>query len=205
MAESSLFELSGRLPLEDADISYLPTFVNPDLGQVYLSALLEEIDWEQHYVRIAGKTIASPRLSSWHGDPGASYRYSSQSYQPKPWTPTLSKLREQLVHFARFNSVLVNRYRHGLDSMGWHSDDEKELGPNPVIASLSFGAEREFQLKHKRRALRSKILLQHGSLLLMQGGTQHHWQHAMFKSTTLTAERINLTFRVIGVPHTLTD
>jgi alkylated DNA repair dioxygenase AlkB len=134
------------------------------------------------------------------GDPAARYRYSGTDFVPAPWHPVLLPLRERLAAFcgASFNSVLLNRYRDGDDGMGWHSDNEPELGPAPLIASLSLGAERRFALRRRDdHAKKAEVVLGHGDLLLMGGATQRHYQHALPKSTRPLAERINLTFRWI--------
>jgi alkylated DNA repair dioxygenase AlkB len=141
-----------------------------------------------------------PRLTAWHGDPGAVYTYSNIRMEPEPWTPLLESIRDRVSEFckAEFNSVLLNLYRDGNDSMGWHSDDEKELGPQPTIASLSFGAERTFKFRHKfNRSLKHSMTLSHGSLMVMQGETQALWQHSLPKTRKKVFPRINLTFRRI--------
>lgn len=183
---------------------YDPAFLPPGAADALLAALLEEVRWEQHHVRIAGKRIPSPRLSAWYGEPGVEYRYSGTTYRAEGWTPALEALRARLEHEtgSRFDSVLVNRYRSGTDSMGWHADDEPELGPRPVIASVSLGATRRFSLKHRtRKDLDSvRLDLTHGSLLLMSGDTQSHWRHAVPKTARPVGERVNLTYRRIAAP-----
>lgn len=168
-----------------------------------LASLRSELPWINHPVRIFGRELASPRLSSWHGDPTASYRYSGQRHRPQPWTPTLLQLRQRLADIGvRCNAVLANLYRDGQDAMGWHADDEPELGPNPLIASISLGATRRFVLRPQprhispdQRAWRLTLELPHGSLLLMAGPTQHCWQHALPRMRRVAEPRINLTFR----------
>jgi alkylated DNA repair dioxygenase AlkB len=151
-----------------------------------------------------GREVTAPRLTAWFGDPHASYVYSGVRHDPVPWTPTLADLRARVERATEhaFNSVLLNFYRDGEDSVSWHSDDEPELGAQPVIASLSLGATRVFQLKHKRRAdlARVDIELSHGSLLLMSGNCQSHWKHQIPKrrGRTRPGPRINLTFRRVG-------
>ncbi len=197
--------------LSDLDIDFHPEFFSKIQADFFYTALLQEIPWEQHFVKMFGKKIAAPRRSSWHGAADAHYRYSGVTYPPKPYTLTLQKLLDALqAEGLQFNSVLCNHYRSGLDSMGWHSDDEPELGQNPVIASLSFGSTRRFCFRHKQLALKHELALTHGSLLIMQGATQHSWQHALPK-TTKPAEadlfsaaefeqgRVNLTFRWVKV------
>lgn len=163
-----------------------------------LERLLAEIDWRQDTARIMGRRVALPRLTAWYGDAG--YHYSGIDNPPQPWLPLLLELKavaERLAE-ARFNSVLLNLYRDGWDGMGWHSDDERPLGRDPVIASLSFGATRRFRLKHKRRPdLALGIDLPPGSCLIMAGALQHHWRHALPKTARPVGPRVNLTFRLI--------
>ncbi|HSX60936.1 MAG TPA: alpha-ketoglutarate-dependent dioxygenase AlkB [Tahibacter sp.] len=163
--------------------------------------LRAEIAWEQHHLQIFGRRVASPRLSCWVGDAGAVYTYSGTRFAPHPWTPVLSRLRSELETLCAqpFNSVLCNLYRDGRDSMGWHSDDERELGPEPTIASLSFGATRRFRLRHKRDpASMLDLPLPSGSLLLMAGATQRNYRHDLPRALRVVEPRINLTFRQIG-------
>ena len=166
-------------------------------GHVY-AALLEEVDWKQRSIRLMGREVLQPRLTAWYGD--AAYTYSGVTLTPVPWTPLLSELRDLVVAEVGecFNSVLCNMYRTGADSMGLHSDDEKELGPHPVIASLSLGAARVFVLRHrKKKAPPVKIELTHGSLLVMRGTAQAFWKHEVPKDPSASGPRINLTFRRI--------
>lgn len=164
--------------------------------------LLNEIGWEVHRIRIFGRHIDSPRLSCWIGDPGASYTYSRTRFQPHPWPAMLTLLRSRLRETLGFdfNSVLANRYRDGRDAMGWHSDDEPELGPQPVIASVSLGATRRFALKPRGEGGRLTLDLPHGSLLVMRGDTQTRYRHALPRTARPIGERINLTFRRILQP-----
>jgi alkylated DNA repair dioxygenase AlkB len=170
------------------------------------TALLEDlrqtIEWQQEEILILGRRVSVPRLVAWHGDPGAHYSYSGTDHVPRPWTPTLEAIRERASSLtgAHFNSVLLNFYRSGRDGMGWHADDEAELGRNPVIASVSLGASRRFCLRHRKRAgLRIDVTLTHGSLLCMSGATQHRWLHALPKTRASVGPRINLTFRYVHV------
>ena len=155
--------------------------------------------WRQETLRLFGRSIPQPRLSTWYGDPGAHYRYSGLHLDPLPWHPALhalrTRLRRRLGH--DFNSVLANRYRYGRDSMGWHSDDEPELGDEPLIASLSLGATRRFRLRHRARGETLDLDLDHGSLLIMAGTLQRHWQHQLPRTRRPLGERLNLTFRRI--------
>jgi alkylated DNA repair dioxygenase AlkB len=162
--------------------------------------LRHAVDWRQESVLIFGQRRLVPRLVAWHGDPGARYTYSGTDHEPEPWLPALERIRDRAAALtgAEFNAVLLNLYRDGRDGMGWHADDEPELGRNPVIASVSLGAARRFCLRHRRRKdLRLDLPLPHGSLLCMGGATQHHWLHALPKTQRPAGERINLTFRRI--------
>ncbi len=163
--------------------------------------LRAEIAWEQHHLKIFGRTLASPRLSCWIGDADAVYTYSRTRFEPRPWTPLLAALRLALRDCCAqdFNSVLCNLYRDGRDSMGWHSDDEPELGAEPTIASLSLGATRRFRLRHKRDpSSRLELDLPAGSLLVMSGATQRHYRHDLPRALRVAGPRLNLTFRHIG-------
>ena len=167
------------------------------------AALREEIAWQRHRLKLFGRELDAPRLSCWIGDADASYVYSGARFEPLPWTPTVAHLRDDLALRlgVRFNSVLANLYRDGRDSVGWHSDDEPELGPTPLIASLSFGATRTFRLRSREtRKAALSLDLANGSLLLMAGDTQRLYQHALPKRAGVTAPRINLTFRRIQAP-----
>lgn len=162
-----------------------------------LSRLVETVDWEQRHLVMFGKEVAEPRLSAWYGD--ESYTYSGVTLDPRPLTPELDELRVLCQNLAesRFNSVLVNLYRGGDDSMGWHADDEPELGPSPVIASLSLGATRRFRFRHRQTRTIVEHDLTGGSLLVMSGVCQSAWMHAIPKQKRVTDARINLTFRWI--------
>lgn len=190
-----------RLALPDADVRYLSSWLPQSTADSMLGDLRAEIPWSQHRVRIFGRDLPSPRLSAWIGDPGASYTYSRVRHEPLAWTPTLALLRSRLhAEFGiDFNSVLANRYRDGRDSMGWHADDEPELGVEPVIASISLGATRQMRFRSRAAGAQASIALalEHGSLLWMAGGTQQHYQHAISKTGAMVGERINLTFRVL--------
>lgn len=173
--------------------------VLPDaVADAYLSALCQ-LPLEQTRIRIAGRELPIPRLNAWHGDPDAGYAYSGVHFEPRPWTAELDACRALCEQHSqtRFNSVLVNLYRDGNDSVAWHADDEPHLGRNPVIASLSLGETRRFRLKHRRDRQREalNLALPHNSLLIMQGALQHHWVHAVPKTRRPCGARINLTFR----------
>lgn len=163
------------------------------------AALRDEVPWEIHRLRMFGREVDSPRQSCWIGDPGAIYTYSRSRFAPQPWTAALVPLRERLRETLGldFNSVLANRYRDGRDRMGWHSDDEPELGSQPVIASISLGATRRFALKPRGQGEALALDLPHGSLLVMRGETQTRYRHALPGTARPVAERINLTFRRI--------
>ncbi|GAB4403042.1 MAG: alpha-ketoglutarate-dependent dioxygenase AlkB [Bacteroidia bacterium] len=190
------------LMIPDGELTLYEAFYGATEADSLQQVLTTTIDWRHEPIRMFGRWVMQPRLTAWYGDEGAAYTYSSLLMQPLPWTAELQAIRSRIseVTGAAFNSVLLNRYRDGNDSMGWHSDDEKELGPNPVIASLSLGASRAFHLRHRRDAQveQVKIDLQHGSLLVMGGTTQHYWQHCLPKRKRVAAARINLTFRLIG-------
>lgn len=187
------------LQLANADIEYHPQFIADDEANQLYERLLANTDWQQDTVKVYGKEHLTPRLSSWVGEPWMSYSYSNNTMTPVAWSNTLINIKQQIETATQesFNSVLVNYYRDGQDSNGWHSDDEPELGHNPVIASLSLGAPRDFHLRHKRdKQLRHTMTLEHGSLLMMRGTTQQHWQHTIPKRAHANG-RINLTFRTI--------
>ncbi len=188
------------LALPGAEVSYHENWLDPAAASSALAALLAEVPFTQHRVRLFGRELPAPRLSAWVGDPGASYRYSRVLHKPLPWTATLAALRERLNREfgVRFNSVLVNRYRDGRDSMGWHADDEQELGRQPLIASISLGAVRKMRFRARAAAnVGCALDLACGSLLLMAGDTQRLYQHAVPKTNAEVGERINLTYRVI--------
>jgi alkylated DNA repair dioxygenase AlkB len=192
-------ELQSLL-VPDADLRFAHGFYAPDAAARWMAALMQETPWRQERIRIAGEMRWQPRLTSWHGDIGADYAYSGIRLDAHPWTPALSQLRRDIEQATghSYNSVLINLYRDQQDSVGWHSDDEALLGPTPAIASLSLGETRLFRLRHKRRLHAPvDIELTNGSLLLMAGETQRHWQHAVPKESRERGARINLTFRMI--------
>lgn len=186
--------------LPDAEIVYYPNFFDQTDANAIFEKLKTSTNWQQDEITVFGKKHLQPRLTALFGNNGKSYSYSNIKMMPSPWTALLEKikLKIQSVVQTNFSTVLLNFYRSGQDSNGWHADDEKELGQNPVIASVSFGAPRFFYLKHiTNKSLKQKILLEHGSLLVMSGTTQHFWKHQIPKTTKQVAERINLTFRLI--------
>lgn len=186
-------------------IDLVRDFLPTDLADRCLQALGEEVPWAQRSIRLFGRDVVQPRLVAWVGDAGCSYRYSGVTLAPEPWTRTLIDLRERITVAAQArgadfvpNAVLCNRYRDGADSMGWHSDDEPELGPDPIVASLSLGVTRRFLFRSRGDRKRSLSMdLAHGSLLWMDRGTQTGWQHSLPKSPRVEGERINCTFRRI--------
>jgi alkylated DNA repair dioxygenase AlkB len=188
-----------RLDLPDADVSLDPAWIAPAQAAALFTQLRQDVHWENHPVRLFGREHPAPRLSCWIGDADARYRYSGLVREPAPWLPELTALRSRL-HDALgidFNSVLANLYRDGRDAMGWHADDEPELGDAPVIASISLGATRRFVLKHRDGAPKLALDLPSGSLLLMRGATQARYRHALARTARPVGARMNLTFRRI--------
>jgi len=203
MSQQSLFtEDTIQFDLPDAELHYRPQFFPKPTADRLLQELMEKIEWTQNKIRFYGKESLVPRLEAWYGDHGKSYAYSGIQMNQKPWTKELVEIKEAIEKEASvpFNSVLINYYRDGKDRVAWHSDDEKELGQNPIIGSVSLGAERKFKLRHKKykeNGLKTEIMLQHGSFLLMKGPTQHHWMHEIPRTAKPIGPRINLTFRII--------
>ena len=202
--QQSLFESQYdntpiQLDMPDADLKYYPNFMPPEQTKAIMQSLQESITWRQEQIRLYGKTFDVPRFQAWYGDAQASYQYSNLTMQPLPWNPILLALKHKCEEAcnSRFNSVLANFYRHGQDGMGRHADNEPELGRQPVIASLSFGATRNLDFYHNQNKSKSRLPLADGSLLIMQGRTQMCWQHGIAKSKKILAPRINLTFRYI--------
>jgi alkylated DNA repair dioxygenase AlkB len=186
--------------LPDAEIRYVPHFLPVSLANTYFDDLFHHIPWRQDPITVFGKTHLQPRLTSLHAHTLDSYSYSGIVMTPQPMTQTLQCIENRIYQLCdeSFTTVLLNLYRDGKDSNGWHADDEVELGKNPVIASLSLGAPRFFHLRHNQDPKqRYKLLLEHGSLLLMGGETQHHWKHQVAKTAKKVGPRINLTFRKI--------
>ena len=184
------------------DVELTQGWLAPAGADALFEHLHGALPWQVHRVRMFGRELDAPRLSCWIGDPEAHYRYSGTSHTPGPWPGALCPVRDRLTRETgvAFNSMLANLYRDGDDRMGWHSDDEPELGPRPVIASLSLGATRRFVLKHRREPARKAVFdLPHGSLLLMRGDTQRDWRHALPRTARAVGPRINLTFRRVIV------
>ncbi len=192
---------SEALLIPDAEVSYFRSAFTRDESNRLLTDLLANVAWKQEAIQLFGKEIQQPRLTAWYGDENAIYTYSNIVNHPLPWLPDLRQIKHrcETLTGARFNSVLLNYYRDGQDSMGWHQDNEPELGDNPVIASVSLGATRRFQLRHKKRKELATISidLMHGSMLLMRGTTQRFWKHQIPKTAQAVGARINLTFRFI--------
>ena len=189
---------ASPIDLPGAELDLRPHWLDAATAATWFTELARDTPWEQPQLFIHGRHLAVPRLLAWYGDPEARYRYSGLEHQPLPWTPLLAEIRTRVQEACGrpFNAVLLNYYRDGNDSMGWHSDDEPELGDRPLIASLSLGATRRFLLRHRREPARRLALeLEPGSLLLMGGDTQRHWKHALPRTARPVGERINLTFR----------
>jgi alkylated DNA repair dioxygenase AlkB len=181
-------------------VSYYPNFYNEAQALLFQEEIKQDTLWQEDDIKLFGKVYKQPRLTALYGDSDKPYRYSNIQMTPNQWTPTLLKIKEDIERISnqKFTSVLLNLYRDGSDSNGWHSDDEKELGKHPFIASLSFGANRIFHFKHRQDPrLKFKIALEHGSLLLMGGATQEFWKHQIPKTKRKLSPRINLTFRQI--------
>ena len=198
----SLFETSKiiKLQLQDAEIEYHPQFFSLEEANKLFDKLYENTQWIEEDIRVYGKIYKQPRLTAFFANNQKRYGYSNISMTPQPFPPILNAVKTKIeaATQTQFSSCLLNLYRDGQDSNGWHADDEKELGINPVIASVSLGAERLFHLKHKKiKTLKHKLNLQNGSLLLMKGETQHHWLHQIPKTKKPLGKRINLTFRLI--------
>jgi len=193
--------ISNKLPLPDGDVVVYPKFFDLEKSDQLFSDLYNNTLWRQDSIKFYGKSIPLPRLTAWYGDNGKAYTYSGIEMNPEPWTPTLLSIKSKIESLAdvEFNSVLLNLYRSGKDSVSWHSDDEPELGKNPVIGSVSFGDTRRFMFRRKgqKDGRKVEIDLTHGSLLIMKGKTQYFWQHQIPKTSKIVQPRINLTFRVI--------
>ena len=187
------------LPFDGEAFFYSSFFSNQE-SDVFYQQLLNEVHWKQEPIKIFGREVMQPRLTAWHGEATKPYSYSGIKMQPTAWTPSLIAIKQKIESVAkvRFTGALLNQYRTGRDSMGWHRDNEKELGPNPVIGSVSFGATRKFQFRHyNNKTIVRSLQLTHGSFLLMRGETQHHWEHQVPKTAKDPGNRINLTFRVM--------
>ncbi len=203
MTRRSLFDLASDdgeqlLPAEGSAVLYRNALSAPAADEA-MEMLMATVPWQQHHVRVFGRAVAQPRLVAWFGDAGRSYSYSGLTLEPMQWTDTLSALRSRCEGLARssFNSGLANLYREGKDSVSWHADDEPELGADPVIASVSLGAERRFDLRNKHSGETIKTMLPAGSIVVMSHGCQQHWLHQVPKMLRVAEPRINVTFRTI--------
>lgn len=190
---------SDTVIIENGEYLFIPNFFNIPESDSFFKLLKENILWKQESMNIYGKKVEFPRLTAWYGNDDKSYSFSGITLAPNPWNEEILEIKNRIEPKANvtFNSVLLNRYRDGKDSISWHTDAEPELGKNPIIASVNFGATRKFQLRHIRTKEKIEIELTHGSLLIMQGELQHYWQHQVPKTNKTIGERINLTFRVI--------
>ena len=198
--ESLFSENQLNFDLPDAELLYIPNFLDSKESADLFEKLSSETPWQHDLITVFGKTHPQPRLTSFYGMADLNYSYSNIKMKPHSFTPALLKLKVEVEQKAKtsFNSVLLNLYRDGKDSNGWHADNEKELGLNPIIASVTLGSERFFHLKHNSKPEhKCKIKLQNGSLLLMKGSTQHFYKHQIPKTMQPVGPRINLTFRTI--------
>ena len=196
LAVQQSFPFGGELLSGDGSALLIPEFLSEDLADAALSELMSTNAWEQQSLLMYGKVVDEPRLSTWHSD-GQTYTYSGRARHPQPWTPLLHTIRELCEHKTShtFNGVLVNFYRDGEDHLGWHSDDELINGSEPLIASVSLGAERRFDMRHRNTGELVSTPLSHGSLLVMSGLSQKCWEHRIPKIPHLGHPRVNLTFR----------
>jgi len=199
LAKSGSNPKEGLTLIENGEYIFYPNFFSKTESDLLLKDLRNNIVWKQESMNMYGKKIDFPRLTAWYGNNDKPYSFSGITLQPLPWTIEILTIKNKIEPIAKivFNSVLLNLYRDGNDSISWHTDAEKELGLNPVIASVNFGATRKFQLRNIKTKEKLEIELTHGSLLIMQGELQHFWQHQVPKTSKPVGERINLTFRVI--------
>jgi len=190
---------SGLNILENGEFIFYPNFFSDTESNMFFQSLRQDINWKQESMNMYGKKVNFPRLTAWYGENDKAYSFSGITLKPLQWTSELMLIKNKIEEIAKvkFNSVLLNLYRDGNDSISWHTDAEPELGTNPTIASVNFGATRTFQLKHIKSKKNLDIQLSDGSLLVMQGQLQHFWQHQVPKTKMKIGERINLTFRVI--------
>jgi alkylated DNA repair dioxygenase AlkB len=205
-----LFSNFETFDLPDAYILFHPQFYPLQYADAFLTDLTEKIAWQQGEITMFGKKVLEPRLSAWYGDAGKTYTYSGKKQEPLAWNEPLQHIKTDIENLSNlllthnlpsttYNSVLCNFYRNGQDSMGFHADNEPELGKNPIIASVNFGESRRFIFRRRDTpSVKHEILLTHGSLLIMAGAMQHHWVHAVPKEPKKTQPRINLTFRFIN-------
>lgn len=191
--------LESETVIDKEFFRYQANFINTNEAETLIEDLWKNLNWQQHEIVLFGRKVAQPRLTAWYGSPEAAYRYSGLQLRPLPWPPLLLTVKEKIETCLdyEFNSVLANAYRDGSDSMGWHSDDEPELGVNPLIASVSLGARRRFLVRKKGKSRSCGMWLDAGSLLLMKPGCQSVYQHSLPKTRMRIGLRINLTFRQI--------
>ena len=197
-----LFSFSDQilLNLEDASIEYYPTFYSTETADELFHTIINETSWQQDQITVYGKTYNQPRLTAFYSNTKNALEYSNIKMNPHPFSESLITIKNKIEKEMKkeFNSCLLNLYRDGKDSNGWHADNEKQLGENPIIASLSLGSERYFHLKHRTKPhIKHKIVLKHGSVLVMKEETQHFWLHQIPKTKKEIGKRINLTFRYI--------
>jgi len=187
------------IEIDDGELYYYPRWLPKAEADQYYNDLLQAVVWQQTYITLYGKTLPVPRLNAWYGDIGSIYTYSGARFTPLPWLVQLGELRTRLHSLGYvFNSALANYYRNGADSVAWHSDDEPELGDDPVVAAITLGQPRRFMLRHRTRDLPTLTLTpEHGSLLVMGGSMQRHWHHQVPKTQQMIGGRINITFRQI--------
>lgn len=186
--------------LPNAEIIYLPNFLTKKEACFYFETIKKDTKWQHDNITVFGKTYKQPRLTALFGETNQPYSYSNIVMHPKPFTSTLKSIKTKVEAESKtnFNTLLINLYRDGKDSNGWHADNETELGKNPVIASLSLGESRPFHFKHRKiKSERHKLILEHGSLLIMKGEMQHFWLHQIAKTKKKIKPRINLTFRTL--------
>ena len=194
---------SEKMVLADGNLQYYPQLFS-DRQAAWLEELYHSVPWQQEWLTMFGRRVQSPRLIAWYGDRGASYSYSGNTHSPLQWTSLLRTIKAAIADCCnwRFNSALLNLYRDGNDAMGWHSDNEPELGEQPRIASVSLGEMRRFELKHRKHPQRrQRMELAGGSLLLMGGDLQRHWLHRVPRQPNRPAKRINITFRLVNTLH----
>ncbi len=190
--------MNSLLPF-DGELFLIDDFLSEERANIYFEKLADNINWVNDEVVMFGKKLVLSRKMAFYGDNNVSYIYSKIQRKALEWNSDLVEIKSKVELKSQdgFNSCLLNYYHDGNEGMGWHSDDEKELGINPVIASLSLGTERKFLFKHKLTHAKVEVVLKHGSLMLMRGSIQHHWLHSLPKSKKIQKPRINLTFRKI--------
>lgn len=197
-----LFNSGPRAVFETPETSvlYVPNFLPSERASFVLDRLLADVNWRQEAMTIYGRPAPFPRLTAWYGDPGRAYAFSGITLYPEPWNPLLAEIKHAVEDASdgSYNSVLLNLYRTGKDSISWHTDDERELGPNPTVASASFGGERRFMIRERvTKRVVAEVMLEHNSLLIMRGAMMKLYQHQVPKTATAVDPRVNLTFRTI--------